>query len=186
MLIVCKYAIKVSGIFVPQISQTIPRSNIPGVFQNEKFLNNLDGRLDKMTVALEKVMKIDLKENHYDEHLEGVELREIEYFLAKFDKYRTLGNLYRTISSDGIVRWVCVKHYRQLYNDKKLKSLRREFRSLGGSMCLDTATIVKKDEKNIDQLFDVIGRGLNLFRLKLIKCYLSKISFDYLLTIVND
>ncbi|CAF0853694.1 unnamed protein product [Adineta steineri] len=43
--------------------------------------------------------------------LQEADLREVETYLDVADNKRSLGNLYRTISDDGHVRWVCLEHY---------------------------------------------------------------------------
>ncbi|CAF4253961.1 unnamed protein product, partial [Adineta steineri] len=43
--------------------------------------------------------------------LQGPDLREVETYLDVADNKRSLGNLYRTVTADGHVRWVCLEHY---------------------------------------------------------------------------
>ncbi|KAK3836741.1 MAG: hypothetical protein J3R72DRAFT_477125 [Linnemannia gamsii] len=49
------------------------------------------------------------------EALEGADLRYLEEFTKSKDQDRALGNLYRTITEEGHVRWVCINHYRLAY-----------------------------------------------------------------------
>ncbi|KAG0046665.1 hypothetical protein BGZ83_008194 [Gryganskiella cystojenkinii] len=52
------------------------------------------------------------------ELIEGVELKKLERFLVSVDKNRTLGNLYRTVTREGHVKWVCRTHFRQNYREQ--------------------------------------------------------------------
>ncbi|KAF9971184.1 hypothetical protein BGZ75_001975, partial [Mortierella antarctica] len=49
------------------------------------------------------------------ELLEGATLRQLASFLTKADEDKTLGNLYRTVTKQGHVKWVCLDHYREGY-----------------------------------------------------------------------
>ncbi|KAF8974915.1 hypothetical protein BGZ46_009599 [Entomortierella lignicola] len=49
--------------------------------------------------------------------LEGADLRQLENFLRHNDESRVLGNLYRTITQDGYVEWVCSDHYNPTSSD---------------------------------------------------------------------
>lgn len=58
------------------------------------------------------------------EALEGADLRQLGTFLRNKDDARVFGNLYRIVTSDGHVKWVCLDHYRQNYRSKTMKELR--------------------------------------------------------------
>ncbi|OAQ22151.1 hypothetical protein K457DRAFT_1888919 [Linnemannia elongata AG-77] len=58
------------------------------------------------------------------EGLEGVELRQLGSFLKTSEEENLLGNLYRMITSDGHVKWVCYDHYRASYHEKHTQKLR--------------------------------------------------------------
>ncbi|KAF9172253.1 hypothetical protein BGX20_006014 [Mortierella sp. AD010] len=55
--------------------------------------------------------------------LEGADLRQLESFLRNKDKDKILGNLYRTTTSDGHVKWVCLEHFKTSYRENAMKSL---------------------------------------------------------------
>ncbi|CAF4147861.1 unnamed protein product, partial [Adineta steineri] len=46
--------------------------------------------------------------------LQGPDLREVEAYLDIVDNKRSLGNLYRTVTVNGHVRWVCQEHYEDI------------------------------------------------------------------------
>ncbi|KAF9568101.1 hypothetical protein EC968_003121 [Mortierella alpina] len=67
------------------------------------------------------------------EALEGADLRHLSSFLKIKDESRVLGNLYRIVTHEGHVKWVCLDHYRETYRDSSLKQFREAVESNGGS-----------------------------------------------------
>ncbi|KAI8358933.1 hypothetical protein B0O80DRAFT_442584, partial [Mortierella sp. GBAus27b] len=68
-----------------------------------------------------------------NEALEGADLRRLETFLKNKDGNKVLGNLYRTVTSEGHVKWVCIDHYRENYHEKAVKAFRATVESMRGS-----------------------------------------------------
>ncbi|KAK5816794.1 hypothetical protein F5H01DRAFT_412867 [Linnemannia elongata] len=66
------------------------------------------------------------------EALEGADLRQLESFLKTSDKGRVLGNLYRIVTSNGHVKWVCLDHYRENYRAKAAQDLRDAIQAVEG------------------------------------------------------
>jgi hypothetical protein len=64
--------------------------------------------------------------------LEGADLRRLTTFLRHNDEDKTLGNLYRTTTNEGHVKWVCLRHYRQSYRDATMLSFLRMLRENNG------------------------------------------------------
>ncbi|KAF9906952.1 hypothetical protein EC991_011427 [Linnemannia zychae] len=58
------------------------------------------------------------------ESLEGIELRQLGSLLETSEQENILGNLYRMITSEGHVKWVCLDHYRVSYQEKNTWRLR--------------------------------------------------------------
>ncbi|KAG0375599.1 hypothetical protein BGX24_008876, partial [Mortierella sp. AD032] len=56
------------------------------------------------------------------EALEGADLRHLEVFIKSKDQDRALGNLYRTVTEKGHVKWVCIDHYRLAYKKQDQKA----------------------------------------------------------------
>ncbi|KAF9191095.1 hypothetical protein BGZ51_007804 [Haplosporangium sp. Z 767] len=65
--------------------------------------------------------------------LEGADLRQLESYLKVKDEGRVLGNLYRIVTHDGNVKWVCIDHYRDNYHESATKRLREIVEANGGS-----------------------------------------------------
>ncbi|KAG0307053.1 Ran-binding protein 9 [Dissophora globulifera] len=66
------------------------------------------------------------------EVLEGADLRQLESFLKVTDQARSLGNLYRIVTYEGYVKWVCIDHYRDNYQESAAKQLHEFFESHSG------------------------------------------------------
>ncbi|KAF9282672.1 hypothetical protein BGZ68_005832 [Mortierella alpina] len=50
--------------------------------------------------------------------LSGVELRRLETFLRRKDQERVLGNLWKVVTPEGRVKWVCKHHYNEAHRDE--------------------------------------------------------------------
>ncbi|KAG0300318.1 hypothetical protein BGZ98_009268 [Dissophora globulifera] len=82
-----------------------------GVDQAIEFLKNLikDGKHGGWTGELE--------------HLESTDLRQLGAFLKTKDASRVLGNLYRVVTNEGHVKWVCEDHHRDAYGVTAVREL---------------------------------------------------------------
>ncbi|KAI8606246.1 hypothetical protein EDD21DRAFT_31329 [Dissophora ornata] len=58
------------------------------------------------------------------EVLEGADLRQLQSYLSINDKNRVLGNLYRIVTLQGYVKWVCMEHHHDLYHHVAVNELR--------------------------------------------------------------
>ncbi|KAF8943824.1 hypothetical protein BGZ47_005015 [Haplosporangium gracile] len=67
------------------------------------------------------------------EGLEGADLRHLGSFLKTSDQGKALGNLYRTVTPQGHVKWVCLDHYRESYGAAALKEFKETVELNGGT-----------------------------------------------------
>ncbi|CAF1019756.1 unnamed protein product [Adineta steineri] len=64
--------------------------------------------------------------------LQVADLREVETYLDVDNNKRSLGNLYRTVTIDGHVRWVCLEHYDDIsFNNAMFKYI-DQLEAMGG------------------------------------------------------
>ena len=122
--------------------------------------------------------------------LQGTDLRELESYLQLVDSRKSLGNLYRIVTTDGHVRWVCLEHYDEISFINKTVEHIRQWETIGGQFNEEktTATIdqVYLIEKNITILRQSLSNGFNISKLVLKKCSLYEGYLDMLLdTIIN-
>ncbi|KAG0309340.1 hypothetical protein BGZ98_003455 [Dissophora globulifera] len=87
------------------------------------------------------------------EVLEGADLRELQSYLSSKDESRALGNLYRIVTLEGHVKWVCFDHYREKYLQIDMQQFKDVVASNGGyfrqkegcfSIKLKTSTLAKQ------------------------------------------
>ncbi|KAI8347723.1 hypothetical protein B0O80DRAFT_464991 [Mortierella sp. GBAus27b] len=85
------------------------------------------------------------------EALAGADLRQVENFLKDRDKDRFLGNLYRNVTPQGHVKWVCYKHYLSGRQQNAVLALKDMVEIVyGGSFCQEQSRIEIKLEANSD------------------------------------
>ncbi len=106
------------------------------------------------------------------EVLEGADLRQLEAYLNVQDEGRTLGNLYRTVTSEGHVKWVCMDHFRATYRDKIMEPLKRFISGNGGNFNEELGIIEKVNLTSQDQAEDLYeavaaARGITHMAFKL-------------------
>ncbi|KAF9430564.1 hypothetical protein BGZ94_006052 [Podila epigama] len=70
--------------------------------------------------------------------LEGADLRQLASFLKNKDEAKVLGNLYRIVTAEGHVKWVCLDHYRENYREASLQQFKDTVAVNGGTF--DQAT----------------------------------------------
>ncbi|KAK3825440.1 MAG: hypothetical protein J3Q66DRAFT_436511 [Benniella sp.] len=58
------------------------------------------------------------------EAVESPDIRYLETFLKRKDDAMAFGNLYRTVTSEGHVKWVCLDHYKARYREGTFKQLK--------------------------------------------------------------
>ncbi|KAK3821114.1 MAG: hypothetical protein J3Q66DRAFT_438033 [Benniella sp.] len=132
-----KYGITVAGLVVPPLANSgvvsgidsaqkhmdyIKKNIAPLVDDTIKFLNGIK-RNNEFGEEL-SVDHTDRTELDQVEALEGADLRQLESYLKVKDQGRILGNLYRIVTLEGHVKWVCFDHYRDTYLESLIQHLR--------------------------------------------------------------
>ncbi|CAF5073474.1 unnamed protein product, partial [Rotaria sp. Silwood1] len=142
---------------IPSVASFKPNNLIPKVFQDRFVWENFTQRLEQMNETLEIAERsVSFSTDQAVQHLQGAELRQIKHFLKRVDNQQALGNLYRTSTNDGHIRWVCIQHYQNPYANTILQELQKRFRELGGEIIRDSAVIEGQDSKQISQLLDLL------------------------------
>jgi len=73
--------------------------------------------------------------------LQGADLRELEMYLVRNDLTKTLGNLYRIVTFNGHVRWVCQQYHHDIRRTNQLNICIDNIRTMGGIFYEDTNQI---------------------------------------------
>ncbi|KAG0201104.1 hypothetical protein BGX33_010520 [Mortierella sp. NVP41] len=102
------------------------------------------------------------------EALEGADLRRLGMFLKGKDSFRVMGNLYRIVTIEGHVKWVCLDHYRSTYNTAALKELTDLVQVNGGSFEEHTGRVEISLSSSIiaGQFYRAMERGRFIHELK--------------------
>jgi len=135
-----KFGISVAGVAVPALTRLIRTEALDRATLSLKALSSvLEPGMNLVIDHIERVsgsgsrLDASLDQVKNREALEGADLRQLESFLKGKDENRVLGNLYRTVTIDGHVKWVCIDHYRENYQEKAARTFRNTTESLGGS-----------------------------------------------------
>ncbi|KAG0209349.1 Type I transmembrane sorting receptor [Mortierella sp. NVP41] len=147
LLQMLKYGVAIAGVVVPPMGQLKIVDSLEGAHEDIKhILDDLGPRVDSSIAYIESLTGVQSELSSTDpnststdpatlgglEALEGADLRQLESFLKASDGRRVLGNLYRTVTSEGHVKWVCLDHYRENYRSKAAQELRDAVLEVGG------------------------------------------------------
>ncbi|KAF9208328.1 hypothetical protein BGZ49_009111 [Haplosporangium sp. Z 27] len=142
LLQMLKYGVMVAGIVVPPLAHL--RLN-EGIEKVQNGLGSVESSLEpKVDYAIQYLEDLTSSFNignavpsdqdramdnsrevaHELEALEGADLRQLGTFLKVKDEGKVLGNLYRIVTNEGHVKWVCLDHYRENYKDSAVKQFR--------------------------------------------------------------
>jgi hypothetical protein len=127
-----KFGIAVTGVAIPALSQLIRTDAMDQAIESLKVLTNaLEPGMDQVISYIEKVSEDEGEiARGFSEHManneasEGVDLRQLKTFLKTDGKNNVLGDLYRTATTKGNVKWVCIDHYRENYHAKTARAFR--------------------------------------------------------------
>jgi len=114
-----KYGISAAGLTIPPVNPSI----LEGLETTQRHLMYLKENIVPLVDDTINFLS-GTKGSINIEALEGADPRQLESFLKVKDQESVLGNLYRVVSPDGHVRWVCSDHYRAAYQETAIKQLR--------------------------------------------------------------
>ncbi|KAF9358456.1 hypothetical protein BGX34_008926 [Mortierella sp. NVP85] len=100
---------------------------------------------------------------------EDADLRDLESYLKGHDRGAVLGNLNRTLTAEGHVRWVCIDHYRKNHQEKQTNALVDMVKTLEGSFdksigCLEVSL---ESTTKASQLYRALEEAKAVFELKI-------------------
>ncbi|KAF9348110.1 hypothetical protein BGX34_002667, partial [Mortierella sp. NVP85] len=151
MLCMIKYGITAGSIVVPPLANL---KILEGLDTVQKHMNDLKKTIAPLvddTINLledfksKSALEDELSSNHTEfdrlEALEGADLRQLESYLKVRDQGRTLSNLYRIVTSEGHVKWVCLDHYRANYRESTMNHLREAAQTHQGAFIEETGSV---------------------------------------------
>ncbi|KAF9977222.1 hypothetical protein BGZ75_010364 [Mortierella antarctica] len=128
-----RYGLTVAGIIVPALTNFKLAEGLEIAEKGLEFTNQTFSTIMDETISYIEEQKgrdkggIDALEERTtldkQEILEGAELRQLATYLAVKDEERVLGNLYRIVTLEGHVKWVCQEHYSENYQQANIQKL---------------------------------------------------------------
>ncbi|KAG0221031.1 hypothetical protein BGX31_010258, partial [Mortierella sp. GBA43] len=93
--------------------------------------------------------------------IESTDLRQLESYLKVKDQDRAHGDLFRVVTHDGHVKWVCMDHYRMSHQESTAKQLRDIVQVNGGTFNEHTGNVEVKIASNAlaKQFYDAMVKA---------------------------
>ncbi|CAF1512949.1 unnamed protein product [Rotaria magnacalcarata] len=195
---IAQVLLSVGGLVIPQLGNVSKAIDdvIPSQFKNPKCDEDMKQRLKMVDNLLNKVDNQQYRAGAsvVDRHqsrgtaLKGAELREIQTYLELVDDKRSLGNLYRIVTDDGFVRWVCHKEYDEVSYNKEMSKYIKEFEAMGGKFNSDTKEAficqVNITSRNVEMMSKALEKGFNIMKLMFQECSIDEDDLEKLLDII--
>ncbi|KAF9904158.1 hypothetical protein EC991_002993 [Linnemannia zychae] len=135
-------------------------------------MSMVNKNFNKITV-IETIVTVPLQQNdgdsitilhyyHYDSTI-----RKLNTFLKAKDGDKVLGNLYKTVTDEGHVKWVCIDHCRENYQKSTAKDFQRVLDSVGGSFDKNIGRVAVKLRSRVmaEQFFSALGKARSVYEL---------------------
>ncbi|CAF0798927.1 unnamed protein product [Adineta steineri] len=170
----------VGSIVLPQLSSIhMGLSNFTAL-QKKEFCHTIIDKAEQAGEVLSKVEEcLNISTEAIIQEVDGATLRQIRRYLEKVDNHDTLGNLHRSMTSDGHVRWVCVKH-------RNGPCLNTNIQQLDGKINGDVASVQKLyTDKLVEDFIKLLNQGLTFSTIRLENLRLKKDLFSEFLHVVS-
>jgi hypothetical protein len=172
-----KFGISVAGVAVPAVSLLVRDDAVDMATSClKRLIGNIPSGMDQAIGYIENIFEcgngaVDGLSGQMgtNELLEGADIRLLETFLKNKDENRVLGNLYRTVTAEGHVKWVCINHYRENYQINAARAFRNTLDSLKGLFDENIGRVQVKLESRLqaDQFYHALELARSVFELKL-------------------
>ncbi|KAI8347765.1 hypothetical protein B0O80DRAFT_465126 [Mortierella sp. GBAus27b] len=174
-----KFGIITAGVVVPPLSTLKILDGLSDAQQYVKYLKgNIASLVDSAIKNIEGIsgiseMGTELIAHHERinslEAVEGPSLRQLQSYLRIEDQDQALGNLYRIVTAEGHVKWVCQDHFRSSYGESTIQLLRDFIESQNGYFIEKTGRIeIKIGSKHIArQFYDGIAKARGIQELEI-------------------
>ncbi|KAF9966229.1 hypothetical protein BGZ70_002923 [Mortierella alpina] len=132
-----KFGITVAGLAIPALPFLISADSMGQIATSVKhWQENIEVGVDRSIDHIDNALALDggaVEQMASKEALEGADLRKLDTFLRTQDGDNVLGNLYRIVTDEGHVKWVCIDHYRENYQESTAMDFQRTLGLVGGS-----------------------------------------------------
>ncbi|KAF9943990.1 hypothetical protein BGZ70_005175, partial [Mortierella alpina] len=169
-----KFGISVAGMAVPAISHLVRADVIDQAAAYLKVLKDIEPMMDPVIDWMDKVSvnegeAVDgfARQMENKEALAGADLRKLGTFLKVKDGDKVLGNLYRTVTDEGHVKWVCIDHYRENYQETTAEDFQRMLNAVGGSFdrSLGRVEVTLQSRVLAEQFFATLAKARSVYEL---------------------
>lgn len=155
-------------------------TEVSEVFNDMLHAKNKRDYIDSLTKNAPKFQKTSLQ---------GPQLREVQSYLTGIDQKRTFGNLHRTFTSDGHVRWVCQEHYGDMCHVNENDNILSDLNAMGGTYNDQTHELIivgaNLTTKNVKRICNSLEKGFNIQKLTLQDTSLNDDDFDTLIKVIS-
>ncbi|KAF9536342.1 hypothetical protein EC957_011320, partial [Mortierella hygrophila] len=172
-----KFGVSVAGVIVPAISHLVRSDAIDQVTASLQQLrdnivpgmNHVIDWMDKASVDEGEAVDEFSKQMEKKEALEGADLRNLDTFLKDKDGNKVLGNLYKTVTDEGHVKWVCIDHYRINYLQTSVNEFMRVLDSVGGSFSenVGRVDVRLRSRAMAEAFFSALGKARSVYELNI-------------------
>ncbi|KAK3822731.1 MAG: hypothetical protein J3Q66DRAFT_385282, partial [Benniella sp.] len=177
MMYMIKYGIMAAGVVVPPLASSNIADGLESARKHVEYLTGGIGPLVDDTIYFLQTFKSDgevvAHHHHPDfdklEVLEGADLRQLETYLKVKDEGRVLGNLFRVITPEGHVKWVCIDHYRTNYRESTTRLLQEIVEVNHGQFMEETGKVIILLESPTvaKQFYDVMVKARGIQELEI-------------------
>ena len=171
-----KFRTPAAGITIPAAPLLVREDTVHKATTNLKTLvGNIQSGMDQVIDCIENVPANqgvfggDPDQIENLEAWEGVDISKLEMFMEIKDKNRPLGNLYRTVTTEGHVKWVCIDHYREKYKEMAARVFRDTVESLRGSFDenIGRVEVLLRSKVQAEQFYFALERAKPVYELKI-------------------
>ncbi|KAF9556568.1 hypothetical protein EC968_008173 [Mortierella alpina] len=170
-----KFSVSVASVAVPAVAHL---TNADALDHAAKGLQHLKDCIEPgMDQVISKIEKVSVDEGEAvdefaeqmkkKEALAGADLRKLDTFLKDKDGNKVLGNLYRTVTDEGHVKWVCIDHYSDNYQESTAKDFQRILDAVGGSFdkTLGRVEVTLRSRVLAELFFSALGKARSVYEL---------------------
>ncbi|KAI8601888.1 hypothetical protein EDD21DRAFT_94623 [Dissophora ornata] len=177
-----KFGISIAGVAVPALSHLIRTDAIgQATARLQQLKDNIEPRIEqaidyiKSLSTEDKAVEDFASQMEHKEALEGADLRKLDTFLKDKDENKVFGNLFRTVTFDGHVKWVCIDHYRENYQAAQAKTFQITVDLLGGSFdeSIGLVTVTLRSRASAHQLHEAIANAKGILELDITLCWVQ-------------
>ncbi|KAF9134962.1 hypothetical protein BGW39_005259 [Mortierella sp. 14UC] len=189
MLRILKGGLTIAGMVIPAL-HSIAAIDLPGgvvkdldlrVTDSIRYLDQYHSRLDKNVSGMDNGGALTNKANVGEAaattdgsntaidalfqesfiQMEGADLRRLGSFLKRKDQDGAHGNLFRTVDTQGHVRWICLDHYRATYRQRQDREFENEIKLNRGAYdkYLGTIKITLSSGEAFDRFMGAMTRA---------------------------